>query len=311
MNIALIGRTEILYSTAIRLQENGHRIRLIVTSKEAPEYKKTADDFKSLAHELNAEYIYSANINSKEIFDKIKNINSIDIGVSLNYVNIISQKIIDLFPHGILNAHGGDLPRYRGNACQAWAIINGESKIGLCIHKMDGSRLDSGDIIARDYLEININTKIGSVWSWMGERIPFLFLQAINQLALDKNFIIEKQSDKPEDQLRCYPRRAEDNKIDWNQSNKNILRLINSASQPFSGAFCKYKGVKMVIWDAELYEDEEIYCAIPGQVSIIDKNDGFIVVITGNGKLRINEISYKDYSGKPNNIIKSIRSRLV
>ena len=38
--------------------------------------------------------------------------------------------------------------RYRGNACQAWAILNGE-KISLCIHKMIGGELDSGDIITR------------------------------------------------------------------------------------------------------------------------------------------------------------------
>ena len=40
---------------------------------------------------------------------------------------MFSQSTIDLFPLGIL-IHGGDLPKYRGNACQAWAIINGEEK---------------------------------------------------------------------------------------------------------------------------------------------------------------------------------------
>ena len=38
------------------------------------------------------------------------------------------EEVIDFFELGILNAHGGDLPRYRGNACQAWAIINGEER---------------------------------------------------------------------------------------------------------------------------------------------------------------------------------------
>ena len=74
----------------------------------------------------------------------------------------IPNKIINYFNYGILNAHGGDLPRYRGNACQAWAILNGENKIGLCIHKMVGGELDSGDIISRDYLDIGENTKIGA-----------------------------------------------------------------------------------------------------------------------------------------------------
>ena len=53
--------------------------------------------------------------------------------------------------HGDLNdknAHAGDLPRYRGNACANWAIINGEDKVGLSIHKMDAG-LDSGPIIQK------------------------------------------------------------------------------------------------------------------------------------------------------------------
>ena len=78
---------------------------------------------------------------------------------------------------GILNAHGGDLPRYRGNACQAWAILNGEEKIGLCIHKMIGGELDSGNIIAKEFLKIDINTKVTQVWGWMSTSIPKLFLK--------------------------------------------------------------------------------------------------------------------------------------
>jgi methionyl-tRNA formyltransferase len=69
-----------------------------------------------------------------------------DIAVSINYTGVLPQGVIDLFPIGVLNAHGGDLPRYRGKACQAWAIINRESRIGLCIQKMIGGELDSGEV---------------------------------------------------------------------------------------------------------------------------------------------------------------------
>ena len=50
----------------------------------------------------------------------------------------------------ILNAHGGTLPRYQSNACQAWAILNSEERAGLYIHKMMSAELDCGDIVARD-----------------------------------------------------------------------------------------------------------------------------------------------------------------
>ncbi len=40
-----------------------------------------------------------------------------------------------------------------------------QKKIGLCVHKMQGGSLDSGDIIVREYLPININTKVTDVGS--------------------------------------------------------------------------------------------------------------------------------------------------
>jgi len=110
------------------------------------------------------------------------------------------------FPLGILNAHGGDLTRYRGNACQAWAILNGEERIGLCVHKMQGGELDSGDIITRDYLPIDYTTKITKVWDWMTERVPILMLEAVEQLSKDSSYVLEQQSADPQDALRCYPR---------------------------------------------------------------------------------------------------------
>ena len=89
-----------------------------------------------------------------------------DVGVSLNFTKIIPKEIIDLFPLGILTAHGGDLPKYRGNACQAWAF-KWRKRIGLCIHKMVGNELDNGDIIAKDYLKIDDNTKITEILNWI------------------------------------------------------------------------------------------------------------------------------------------------
>jgi methionyl-tRNA formyltransferase len=306
MRVAVIGRTEILYNTAELLLKNGYDIPLIITAKEAPEYTKTAKDFEELAKRIGAKFIYTTRPNDhiKEIINC-----SCNIGISINFPTIITQNVIDIFPLGILNAHGGDLPRYRGNACQAWAILNGEKRIGLCIHKMVGGELDSGDIIEREYLEIDINTKITKIYEWMSERIPYMFLNAIKKLEKNPTYILEKQSQDPKDALRCYPRIPDDGRIDWKKSNIEILRLINAHNKPYSGAFCFYEGKKLIIWDAELFEDEEIYLAVPGQVASVEK-DGSIIVITGNGKLKIKEIEYDGFIGKPAEKIKSIRRRL-
>lgn len=306
MRIAIIGRSEILLETAERLIQHGYQIPLIITAKEAPEYLKKAKDFKIFAKKINASFIMTSYINNN--IDKIQKLGPFDIAISMNYTGIISKKIIDCFKLGILNAHGGDLPRYRGNACQAWAILNSESRIGLCIHKMIGGEIDSGDIIARDYISIDQNTKITQVWEWISQRIPYLFLEAVEKLKDNSDYILERQSKDPGDALRCYPRRPEDGRINWNQSALQILHLINASNKPYAGAFCEVEGEKTIIWEAELIDDKENFLAVPGQVILI--GDGFIDVACGAGKLRIKIIEYHDTEYRADKVIRSIRLRL-
>ena len=304
MKIAIIGRTETLFESAKKISLSGHNVCLIITSRVAPEYKKNEVDFEDLARELNCPFVKGSNIVKfkKQILKEAP-----DLGISMNYTGIIPQEIIDLFPLGILNAHGGDLPKYRGNACQAWAILNGENEIGLCIHKMIGDELDSGDIIIRNYLSINLNTKITEVFSWMHEQIPSMFLSSIQQLIKDPNYILERQSVNIEDSLRCFPRKPEDGKIDWSNTSDEVLRLINASNKPFTGAFTNYKGKKIVIWDAVKAEDESNFLAVPGQITTLDSN--FIEVACGKGKLRILKASEDKKEILISNLIKSSRDR--
>ena len=306
MRIGIIGRTEILYETATLLKKRGHEINFIITSKEAPEYTKTSEDFRNLAEQWRIPFLSSGHI--AEQLPLIREANS-DVAVSINCTSIIPQTVIDCFPLGILNAHGGDLPRYRGNACQAWAILKGESRIGLCIHKMRGGDLDSGDIIVREHLVININTKVTQVWAWMRQRIPEMFVEALKRLEIDPSYILEHQSTDPRDALRCYPRRPEDGRINWSKPAKNIIRLINASNKPYAGAFCEFEGEKITIWDAELVSDDTIFLAVPGQVTKV--GEGFVEVACGKGKIRINCVENNGILGGPNHWFKSIRKRLT
>ncbi len=305
MKIAIIGRTEILYETAIRLRDIGHEISCIVTAKEAPEYTRKASDFRDLAKNLRVPFAQGPNI--VEHTDLLRS-SAADIAVSINFTGVVPQSVIDIFPFGVLNAHGGDLPRYRGNACQAWAILNGEDRVGLCIHKMIGGELDSGDILVRDYLTIDYQTKITHVWEWMAQRTPILMTDAINLLEKDSEYILEQQSKDLLDALRCYPRRPEDGRIDWSKSALDVLRLINASNKPYTGAFCNYEGQRFTIWDAELIDEFEKFCAVPGQVTRV--GDGFVDVVCGDGKLRVLSVGYSGQVGVPNIWISSVRSRL-
>lgn len=306
MKIAIIGRTEILFETAHLLRNAGYEIACILTAKEAPEYTRTAEDFRAMAEAWGVPFAQGPRITEHMDFLRAA---GAGMAVSINYTGVVPQSVIDLFPLGVLNAHGGDLPRYRGNACQAWAILNGESRVGLCVHRMIGGELDSGDILARDYMPINHTTKVTAVWAWLEQRTPHLMLDAVARLARDPDYVLERQSKDPGDALRCYPRRPEDGRIDWRRPALDVLRLINASNRPYAGAFCDFEGRTLIIWDAALLQDGEVFCAVPGQITAIGA--GFVDVACGEGKLRLTEVEMDGQVGPPQTWIQSIRKRLV
>jgi UDP-4-amino-4-deoxy-L-arabinose formyltransferase/UDP-glucuronic acid dehydrogenase (UDP-4-keto-hexauronic acid decarboxylating) len=308
MNIGVIGRSEFIYVVMQPLLDLGHKISFIVTSKAAPEYRISHEDFQEFATKNDIPYLYHPKVNAESIIELSKG-GKTDICISVNYSGVIEQEVIELFPLGVLNAHGGDLPRYRGNACQAWAIINGEDRIGLCIHQMIGGELDSGPIIEREYFPLDINTRIQQVYEWIEGRIPDMMISAIKNLSKNSQYALEIQSKDPGHALRCYPRKPEDGKINWDQSSLEILRLISASSEPYFGAYCFLDDKICKIWRAELYYDSENYCAINGQVAKLNI-DFSIIVISGQGKLLVKEIEYEGVrTNKPAEIVKSIRKR--
>ena len=82
MRVAIIGRTEILYDTAVQLQGAGHEVVCILTAKEAPEYRRGSEDFRKLAEEWSIPFASSARI--REYRDFLAGARA-DVAVSINF----------------------------------------------------------------------------------------------------------------------------------------------------------------------------------------------------------------------------------
>lgn len=308
MRVAIIGRTRWLIDAADACLAAGHDIVVVATSAPASFYKCNSHDFLLLAERAGADYLGEVSLSRLETQTQLKS-SFADIAISVNWPSIINADVIDLFPHGVLNAHCGDLPRYRGNACPNWAILNGEPQIGLCIHKMVANELDSGPIVVRDYLPTTNDMYIGDVYDWLNKRIPELFAAALDGLASGCVKPVPQPLD-PGLALRCYPRRAEDGLIDWSLSAEYIHRLVRSSSHPFDGAFTYLEdGRKVKIWRASLYRPLQPFCAIPGQ--IILSFEGDLIVATGSGALRVEDVEIDDLASNKSKILlmKNLRSR--
>ena len=305
MRVALLGRNKTILETGDALRNQGHEIVLLATGRVAPEYSVGIEEFRSGAESWGCRILDRVDHAQLEA---VLNQTRPDIGVSINYPVILPESILSIPEHGILNAHGGDLPRFRGNACQAWAILQGESRIAVCIHRMIADRVDEGDILSRRFYGVTENTKIGDVYKWMGSVIPMMFVETLSKLEVDSGYILEKQSDNPADSLRCFPRRPEDGRIDWNLSAVQIVRLINASGAPYAGAFGEFEGRRFTLEDAEIATNQTPFLAVPGQVLKIDKS--CITVACGEGAIRINKAWFADDKSPLVKLVTTIRQRL-
>tara|TARA_B100000941_G_C28458868_1_gene529521 strand:+ start:100 stop:1047 length:948 start_codon:yes stop_codon:yes gene_type:complete len=307
MKIIIIGRTVNLLNSAKKLENLGHSIVGVITSKSSPEDKVDENHFSKYATEMGIPFLCKSKIDIFIIRKVFKDVKA-EIAISINFTSIIPQNVVEYFPLGILNVHGGDLPKYRGNACQAWAIINGEDKIGLCVHKMIGDELDSGDIISRTYVKIKQETSIGDIYKKFEKLIPKILIDSINKLDSNPEFVLEKQSTNPAKIIRCYPRNPQDGLIDWKNSSIQIHRLIRASGEPYSGAFTFFKSERVTIFKSKVVNEKTKWYGIPGQFAEFTK-DNTLNVLTGNGKIELIEIEFDGKRCKPGEIFNSLRSR--
>ncbi|GJM05138.1 MAG: formyl transferase [marine bacterium B5-7] len=232
-----------------------------------------------------------------------------EIIISLNWPVIFTAQHLATFPFGIINAHCGDLPRYRGNACPNWAIINGEAEVVLTFHRMSEG-LDSGPWYKKIAFPLGPEIYIGDVYDFLSMQIPKGFASLLDDIASGRAEAIE-QTRNPSSALRCYPRLPEDGQVDWSQNVETVHRLVRASSRPFHGAFCHFAdGTRITIWRAYPFKHEEPFCAIPGQVLL--RIEGDPVIACGMGALRLEEVEAKNYTSAETKkfISSSLRTRL-
>ncbi len=162
-----------------------------------------------------------------------------DLILSVYYRNMISTKVLGLAPLGAFNMHGSLLPKYRGRAPINWAVLHGEPRIGMTLHRMvkepdAGAIVDQEgvDIGPRDTAEQAFRKVLPAARLVLGARsTPLLSGTAI---------------ETPQDASQATyfgGRKPEDGRIDWNQSAGQIFNIIRAVTGPLPGGVHGCRGV--------------------------------------------------------------------
>ena len=305
MRIGIVGRTRWLLDAARAAVAAGHEPVFVYTCRTEAYYGVGEADFERLAAELGVPFF-----NGLTIMQDVERLRALgaDVCLSANWITVLREPLLSAFPYGLLNAHAGDLPRYKGNACPNWALLNFEPRIGLTIHRMTED-LDSGPYLLKKFLTVDETTYIGEVYDWLDRTVPLAFVEALGRLP-QPGFVEQDTSVRT---LRTFPRRPEDGRIDWTRSRRDVLALVRASSHPFDGAFAflEDEPEPVRIFRARAFDPGCDVLAVPGQVCMRTPL-GRPIVAAADGLLELEECRFGDLEGDDAfaRIHRSLRNRL-
>src|SRR4051794_19886636 len=148
MRIVFMGTPAVAALSLQRLIESRHTIAGVVTQPDRPAGRgqkslpspvhkvATADSHSVLAPEKIRDPAFLAALAAW----------APEFIVVVAYGRILPRTILEVAPRGCLNVHYSLLPKYRGAAPVAWAVINGEEKSGVTtMHLVE--KMDAGPIL--------------------------------------------------------------------------------------------------------------------------------------------------------------------
>ncbi len=191
---------------------------------------------KERALELGLPVLQPTNLKAPEFHDQLNAFHA-----SL-YIVVAFRMLPELVwarpPLGTVNLHASLLPDYRGAAPINWAVINGEQRTGVTTFLLNG-RIDTGDILLREQVEIGAGESAGSVH----DRLMHIGAALLTRTA--KNIFDGTSTPVPQDEfvggaLHAAPKLTPENcRIDWNASAHRIHDHIRGLS-PYPGAWTRW-----------------------------------------------------------------------
>lgn len=160
-----------------------------------------------------------------------------DVIVVAAYGLILPQAVLDLPRFGCVNVHGSLLPRYRGAAPIAAAILAGDDRTGVTIMLMDAG-VDTGPILSTAAIPIAADETTGSLTARLAQLGGRLLVETLPRW-LAGEIVPQPQ---PETGATLAPRiTKEEGEIRWTEPAWLIERRVR-AYQPWPTAYTTWNG---------------------------------------------------------------------
>ncbi|HZI84935.1 MAG TPA: methionyl-tRNA formyltransferase [Casimicrobiaceae bacterium] len=280
MRIGFAGTPTFAATALESILDAGLPVKLVLTQPDRPHgrgLKQTAGAVKALALARALPLRQPASLKSEPEWAPLVAL-PLDVLVVAAYGLIVPPAMLTWPRHGCLNIHASLLPRWRGAAPIARAILAGDRQTGVSIMRMDEG-LDTGPVVARHALAIDPRETAGSLHDKLAALGARAIVDTLRRLARGEGLQAVPQDASGATYAAKLQRHEAD--IDWSADAQAIDRAVR-AFDPAPGAQTTLERVPLKIWEAEPVAGR---FGTPGSVVRADANG--ILVACGEGALLI------------------------
>jgi methionyl-tRNA formyltransferase len=244
--ILFFGYSEVGYACLSLLLERGDNVVALITHEDNPHEKIWFKTPAVAAREKDIPVFTPESVNTPEWRERIAALQP-DLILSVYYRHMIGTKILGLPPLGAWNMHGSLLPAYRGRAPINWAVLHGEPRIGMTLHRMVKSA-DAGAIVDQEGVTIDPRDTAEQAFRKVLPCARHVLARQIEALLAGT----AKETPQDESKVTYFGgRKPEDGRIVWTQTSRQVFNLIRAVTDPYPGAFVDVGPARLMIWWAE------------------------------------------------------------
>ena len=286
--ILFFGYSEVGHDCLELLLERGDHVVALITHEDNPAEKIWFQTPAAAARAKRIPVFTPASVNTPDWMERIALL-APDLILSVYYRHMISPQILALPRLGAFNLHGSLLPKYRGRAPVNWAVLHGEPRMGMTLHRMV-KKADAGAVVDQEGVDIGPCDTAEQAFRKILPCARAVLARQIDAL------LAGQAKETPQDDAQATyfgGRRPEDGRVVWTQTSRQIFNLIRAVTDPYPGAFTDIGGSRLLVWWAE--PDSPATAGRrgrPGEVLSISP----LVVATGDGAL---ELTRTEWRGAP------------
>lgn len=234
---------------------------------------------KQAAAEAGLPVLQPGNFKSPETLKQLAGLKP-DVIVVSAYGQILPQAVLDIPPKGCVNIHPSLLPRHRGAAPVAGAILAGDEFTGVSIMLLDRG-MDTGPVLVQAQIPVSDRDNTGFLTDKLAQIAARLLPEVLPRW--EGGEINPRPQDEAAASYTALFSKQE-GEIDWSLPALEIWRKVR-AFYPWPGCYTLWQGKQLKITQAEVLPPDNTIKM--GQVAALDRPDTAFGVGTGKGLLGV------------------------